>query len=145
MPSPTKAGAIDVALCHGWIDGQQHPFDEISWLTRFTPRRPASRWSQVNRARALELNAAGRMQPAGLAEIEAAMREGRWNAAYAPAGTAEPCPKFRAALDAAPRAAAAFDALNRAERYAMLHRIANLRTARGRAARVAGCVAALGG
>ena len=140
IASVTKPEAIDAALCRGWIDGQQHPYDDRSWLTRFTPRRPAGRWSQVNRARALELIAAGRMQPAGSAEIAAARTDGRWDAAYAPARTAEPSPEFKAALDAAPRAAAAFAALSRARRYAILHQIANLKTAAGRARRIAATI-----
>lgn len=141
-PTPTlsKAEAIDAALCYGWIDGQQHPYDKSSWLTRFTPRRPGSRWSQVNRTRALELIAAGRMRPAGMAEIEAARSDGRWEAAYAPARTAEPSPDLRVALDSAPRAAAAFHALTRARRYAILHALANLKTPEGRARRIARCL-----
>ena len=82
--SLSKTEAIDTALCHGWIDGQLDKYDEAWWLVRFTPRKRASRWSQVNRTRALELIAEGRMQPAGLAEVEAAQADGRWAAASAP-------------------------------------------------------------
>jgi uncharacterized protein YdeI (YjbR/CyaY-like superfamily) len=128
----SKAAAIDVALCHGWIDGQQHPYDADFWLTRFTPRRPASRWSQINRTRVLELIADGRMECAGLAEIEAAQADRRWHVAYAPASTAQPSPELQAGLDASPRAAAAFAAFGRADRYAILYRITNLRTRQGR-------------
>ena len=79
--SVTKAEAIDAALCHGWIDGQLDRYDEASWLVRFTPRKPRSKWSAVNRARALELIDAGRMAPAGLAQVEAAKADGRWDEA----------------------------------------------------------------
>lgn len=132
----SKAEAVDAALCHGWIDGQQHPYDAALWLTRFTPRRRSSRWSQVNRHRAQELVATGRMTLAGLAEIQAAQADGRWDAAYAPASTAQPSPELQAALDASPQAATAFAALGRAERYAILHQISNLKTPQGRTRRI---------
>lgn len=140
----SKADAIDVALCHGWIDGQQHPYDAATWLTRFTPRRRASRWSQVNRTRARELVDAGLMRPGGLAEIRAAQADGRWDAAYAPASTALPCPELQAALDAAPRSATVFALLRRAPRYAILHRIGGLKTPQARARRIADVVRMLG-
>ena len=95
--SVSRNEAVDVALCRGWIDGQQDKYDEASWLVRFTPRKRLSRWSQINRARALELIEAGRVQPAGLAEIEAARLDGRWDAAYAPASTAEAPPDLQVA------------------------------------------------
>lgn len=136
----SKVEAIDVALCHGWIDGQQHPYDENSWLTRFTPRRPGSRWSQINRMRALELIAVGCVRAAGLAEIEGARGDGRWEAACAPARTAEPSPELRVALDRSPRAAAAFSALPGARRYAILYAIATLKTPAARARRIARCL-----
>jgi len=77
----TKAEAIDAAICHGWIDGQLDKYDERSWLIRFTPRKPGSKWSQVNRTRALELIAEGRMAALGVEEVEAAKADGRWDAA----------------------------------------------------------------
>src|SRR6187402_2699110 len=89
VASLTKSEAIDAALCHGWIDGQLDKYDDTHWLVRFTPRKARSRWSQVNRKRAAELLAEGRMCSAGLAQIEAAKSDGRWAAAYAPASTAE--------------------------------------------------------
>lgn len=139
----SKAQAIDAALCHGWIDGQQHPYDDRYWLTRFTPRKRGSRWSQINRTRVLELTSEGRMTAAGLAEVEAAKADGRWDAAYAPASTARPCAELQAALDASPRAAAAFAARKAAARYAILHRIAVLKTASARTRRIAQVVADL--
>lgn len=87
--SVSKAEAIDAALCHGWIDGQLDKYDDKHWLVRFTPRNARSKWSQVNRVRATELLNAGRMDAGGLAQIEAAKADGRWDAAYAPASKAE--------------------------------------------------------
>ena len=139
----SKAGAIDVALCHGWIDGQQHPYDDLYWLTKFTPRRANSRWSQVNRTRVGELTAEGRMRPAGLAEVRAAREDGRWDAAYAPASTAEPPTDLLAALDASPQAAAAFAIMNRGARYSILYRLHNLKTAQGRANSISRIIAKL--
>ena len=119
-----KAEAIDAALCHGWIDGQLNPYDADWWLIRFTPRKPRSKWSQNNRERAEQLIAAGRMAPRGLAEVEAAKADGRWEAAYASASKAEVPPDLRAALDANPAAAAFFATLTGNNRYAILYRIA---------------------
>src|SRR5258706_9618775 len=84
IASVSKPEAIDTALCHGWIDGQLDSFDDNYWLIRFTPRQSTSKWSEKNRARALQLVELGRMQPAGLNEIERAKQDGRWKAAYAP-------------------------------------------------------------
>jgi hypothetical protein len=91
----TKSEAIDAALCHGWIDGQLDTFDDHTWLNRFTPRKPRSRWSKLNCTRATALLAAGRMRPAGLAQMEMAKTDGRWDLAYAPASTAEAPPEPR--------------------------------------------------
>src|SRR5438270_11388052 len=76
--------ALEGALCYGWIDGQKAALDERFWLQKFTPRGPRSRWSQINRDKATELLGQGRMQPAGLAEVERARQDGRWEAAYEP-------------------------------------------------------------
>ena len=89
IASVSKAEAIDAALCFGWIDGQLDKYDAQHWLIRMTPRRPRSKWSARNRARALELIAEGRMRAEGMAEIEAAKADGRWDAAYAPQSGAE--------------------------------------------------------
>ena len=140
IPSVAKAEAIDAALCHGWIDGQLNPYDEKSWLVRFTPRRPGSKWSQVNARRAEELAAAGRMRPAGLAEMEAAKADGRWHAAYAPQSRAEVPPDLKAALDANPKAAAFFAGLKGANRYAILYRIGDAKRPETRARRIAAFV-----
>lgn len=135
--SLSRAGAIDAALCNGWIDGQLDRYDDVSWLVRFTPRKPASKWSEVNRTRALELIAAGRMRPAGLAEIDAAKADGRWDAAYAPASKAQPPPDLQAALDASPKAAAFFATLTGANRYAVIYRVSTVRTPDARQKKIA--------
>lgn len=139
----SKQDAIDAALCHGWIDEQLDKYDDASWLVRFTPRSRASKWSEVNTTRALELIEAGRMRPDGLAEVEAAKADGRWEAAYAPASTAEPPPDLQAALDGSPIAAAFFATLRGANRYAILYRVGTAKKPETRAKRVADFVAML--
>ncbi len=143
VASVTKAEAIDAALCHGWIDGQVDRYDEASWLIRFTPRKRASKWSEVNRMRALELIEAGQMQPSGSAEVEAARADGRWEAAYAPASTAAVPPDLQAALDASPEAAAFFATLKSVNRYAILYRVTTARKPETRARKIADFVAML--
>ena len=137
----TKAQAIDGALCHGWIDGQIDKYDEAWFLTRFTPRKPTSKWSENNRKRVEQLVADGRLAPAGLAEIEAAKADGRWEAAYAPASTAEEPGDLKTALDAVPAARAFFDTLTGANRYAILYRVHTAKKPETRAARIAKFVA----
>ena len=136
VASVTKAEAIEAALRHGWIDGQLDRFDADWWLTRFTPRGPKSKWSQINRATAERLIADGRMAPAGLAEVERAKADGRWDAAYAPQARAEVPPDLQAALDASPEAARFFATLRGANRYAVLYRIHDAKTEKTRAARI---------
>jgi uncharacterized protein YdeI (YjbR/CyaY-like superfamily) len=138
-----KAEAVDAALCSGWIDGQLDRYDALCWLIRFTPRRPRGKWSQVNRARAEELIAQGRMRPAGLAEVEAAKADGRWDAAYPPQGKAEPPADLQAALDANPAAAAVFATLTGAHRYAVIYRVLDAKRPETRARRIAAFVATL--
>ncbi len=140
----TRAEAVDASLCHGWIDGQQDRYDEASWLVRITPRKRASRWSEINRTRAIELVGMGLVRPAGLAEIEAAQADGRWDAAYAPASTIQVPPDLQAALEALPEAAAAFAKLKRSERYAVLYRISNVKMKATKARLVREYVAAFG-
>lgn len=143
IASLSKAEAIDAALCHGWIDGQLQPCDAACWLIRFTPRRRSSKWSEKNRTRALELIAEGRMQPSGLNEVEAAQKDGRWDAAYAPASTADVPADLQAALDAEPAAAAFFATLTGANRYAVLYRIDAVKKPETRARKIAQFVAML--
>jgi uncharacterized protein YdeI (YjbR/CyaY-like superfamily) len=143
LVSLSKAEAIDVALCHGWIDGQLDKYDDASWIVRFTPRKRGSKWSEVNRARALELIEAGRMRPDGLAEIEAARADGRWAAAYAPASRAEVPEDLQAALDRSPAAGTFFGTLTGANRYAILYRIGSAKKPETRARRIAQFVSML--
>ena len=141
VASVTKAEAIDSALCHGWIDGQLDKYDADWWLIRFTPRKARSKWSMVNRTRALKLIAAGRMQPSGMAQIEAAKAGGRWEAAYAPASRAEIPADLQAALDANAQAATFFATLTGANRYAILYRIDAVKKAETRARKIAEFIA----
>jgi uncharacterized protein YdeI (YjbR/CyaY-like superfamily) len=139
----TKAEAIDVALCHGWIDGQIDKYDDTHWLVRFTPRKPRSKWSALNRKRALELVKEGRMRPAGLAQIEAAKADGRWDSAYAPARTAEVPDDLQTALNKSRKASAFFATLNSRNRFAILYRIGAVKKAETRARKIVEFVAML--
>lgn len=138
-----KAEAIDAALCHGWIDGQLDKYDEASWLIRFTPRKARSKWSRVNRSRAIELIAAGQMQRRGLAEVERAKADGRWEAAYAPASTAKVPEDLAEAFEQNPEAKAFFEGLTGANRYAVLYRIGAVKKPETRARKIAEFVALL--
>ena len=143
VPSPTYEEALEAALCFGWIDGQRVSFDERSWLQRFTPRSPRSRWSKLNRERAISLIEQGRMRPAGLREVEAAQRDGRWEAAYDPMSTAEVPDDLRRRLDEEPAAKVRFDALDSRNRYAILYRIQEAKRPETRARRIEQFVAML--
>jgi len=121
--SVTYAEALELALCFGWIDSQKRGFDEAFFLQRFTPRRPRGRWSKINREKAEALIAAKRMRPAGLAEVEAAKADGRWEAAYAGQRTAEVPDDLQRELDANPAARAFFQGLDSANRYAIVYRL----------------------
>lgn len=133
IPSMTSDEAVDVGLCHGWISGQRRSLDEDYYLQKYVPRRPRSRWSQVNVAKVEELTAAGRMRPAGLAEVEAAKADGRWDAAYVSQRDATVPPGLEAALAANPGAATAFAALGRTERYQVILALETARTDAARA------------
>ena len=135
-PSITYAQALEVAICFGWIDGQIRGLDEHFTLRRFTPRRPRSKWSQINREHVARLTAAGRMRARGLAEVEAAKADGRWDAAYAPASTITVPDDLRAALDAHPPAAAFFETLTGSDRYAFLYRLHHVTGAERRRQRI---------
>jgi uncharacterized protein YdeI (YjbR/CyaY-like superfamily) len=134
--SVTYAEALDVALCHGWIDGQKGAIDDRHWRQRFTPRTPRSRWSKRNRRRAEELLEGAEMAPAGLREVEAARADGRWEAAYDSPATAAVPPDLQAALDADPAAAGFFAGLDSANRYAILYRLQEARRPETRARRL---------
>lgn len=137
------AEALDVALCYGWIDGRKGARDETHWLQRFTPRTARSRWSRINRDKAQALIDAGRMQPAGLAEVERAKADGRWDSAYAGQRTAEIPADLAEALAADDAAREFFATLNSANRYAILYRIQDAKRPQTRAQRIAKFVAML--
>lgn len=122
-PSVTYDEAVELALCFGWIDSQKRGFDETHFLQRFTPRRPRGRWSKINREKAEALIEAGKMRPTGLAEVEAAKADGRWEAAYEGQRTAKVPPDLQRELDANRAAAEFFASLNSANRYAIVYRL----------------------
>lgn len=122
-PSVTYAEALELALCFGWIDSQKRGFDERHFLQRFTPRRPGGRWSKINREKAETLIGAGSMRAPGLAEVEGARADGRWEAAYEGARSAKVPADLQRELDASPAAAEFFATLDGANRYAILYRL----------------------
>jgi uncharacterized protein YdeI (YjbR/CyaY-like superfamily) len=139
VPTVTAAEAVDVVLCWGWIDGIRKSYDEESFLQRYTPRRPKSIWSQVNREHVARLTAEGRMTPYGQRQVDAARADGRWDAAYAPVrqASAETMPEdLRAAIAANPRALTTFKALKRTDLFALVFRTNNMKTAAGRARKI---------
>jgi uncharacterized protein YdeI (YjbR/CyaY-like superfamily) len=141
--SVSYSAALDVALCHGWIDGQKDRLDDRFWLQRFTPRKPRSRWSKRNRGRAEALIGSGEMAPAGMREIERAKADGRWEAAYDSHSTATVPDDLRAELERNPAAREFFAALDSTNRYAILYRIQEARRPDTRARRIAKYVAML--
>jgi uncharacterized protein YdeI (YjbR/CyaY-like superfamily) len=146
--SPTStvnyAEALEEALCFGWIDGQVRRFDEHFYLQRFTPRRARSKWSQNNRDKAERLIEEGRMTPAGLAQVDAARADGRWEAAYPAQSAATVPPDFADALARHPRAEAFFATLSGSTRYAFLHRLHHVTRPQARAKRIADYIERLG-
>jgi uncharacterized protein YdeI (YjbR/CyaY-like superfamily) len=143
IDSVSYAEALDVALCYGWIDGQKRPFDDDHWLQRFTARKPRSRWSKVNRAKAQELVEQRRMMPAGLREIERAKADGRWDAAYEGQSAATVPDDLRRALEDNERAHAFFATLDSRNRYAILYRVQDAKKPETRARRIEKYVAML--
>jgi uncharacterized protein YdeI (YjbR/CyaY-like superfamily) len=137
VKSITYAEAVEEALCHGWIDGQAQSGDETYYLQRFTPRAARSKWSQINRAKALALIEAGRMKPAGLREVERARADGRWEAAYESPSAAQVPEDLAKALAKSKRARAFFDQLDGRNRYAILHRLHGAKKPETRARRLA--------
>jgi uncharacterized protein YdeI (YjbR/CyaY-like superfamily) len=139
----TYADAVEVALAWGWIDGRKGRGDATAWLQHFSPRGPRSKWSKINRDKALALIARGAMQPSGLAAIERAKASGMWDAAYDAPRTATLPDDFTAALSRAPRAKAFFATIDARNRYAILHRIQTAKLPATRARRIADFVAML--
>jgi uncharacterized protein YdeI (YjbR/CyaY-like superfamily) len=142
--SVTYAEALDVALCWGWIDGIRKAYDETSFLQRFTPRKPKSVWSQINREHVARLIAAGRMQPPGQSQVDAAKADGRWQAAYASQSRISVPPDLMRAIEAEPKALETFRRLNRQNVYALSYRILRLKSTAARTRRIAEYVAMLG-
>lgn len=141
--SVSHAEALETALCYGWIDGQVSSGDDRFWLQRFTPRRPKSKWSEVNREKALELIALGKMKPSGLKEVEAARKDGRWEVAY-PSQSKMPVPAdLQEKLDRNIQAGEFFKSLDSRNRYAILYRIHEAKKPETRARRIEKFVAML--
>jgi uncharacterized protein YdeI (YjbR/CyaY-like superfamily) len=136
IPSVTYKEVLPIALAYGWIDGQVKRIDEDWYMQRWTPRRARSIWSKRNRAMAEAMIASGEMKPAGLAEVERAKADGRWERAYDSPTTATVPDDLRAALDAAPGAAEFFAGLDSNNRYAILHRVQNAKKPETRARRI---------
>lgn len=128
--------ALEVALCYGWIDSQKQAYDSNYYLQKFTPRGPKSIWSKINVTKAEELIKSGKMQPAGLAAIEGAKHDGRWDAAYEPASTNKIPKDFLAELNKNPKAKEFFKMLNKANVYAFSWRIQTAKKAETRKARI---------
>jgi uncharacterized protein YdeI (YjbR/CyaY-like superfamily) len=142
----TPAQALDVALCWGWIDGIRKGLDDRSFLQRYTPRGAKSPWSQINRDHVARLTAAGRMTPSGQRQVDAAKADGRWDAAYAPIRSATEATvpdDLRSKIEASPRARRTFRTLGRMNLFALAYRTNRMRTAGGRARKIAELVAML--
>jgi uncharacterized protein YdeI (YjbR/CyaY-like superfamily) len=137
IPSTTHKEILPVALAYGWIDGQAKRIDDDWYRQRWTPRRTRSLWSKINRATVEGMIERGEMKPAGLAEVERAKADGRWERAYDSPKTAEVPADLRAALDASPAAARLFAELDSTNRYAILHRVHNVKRAETRARKIA--------
>lgn len=136
IPSVTYPEAVEVALCYGWIDGQTKSLDDSFYVQRFTPRRSRSKWSKINVAKAEQLIAAGKMHPAGLAEVERAKSDGRWAAAYDSPSTATVPSDLAKALRGSPAAKELFEKLTSAQRYSILYQIQDAKRPETRARRI---------
>jgi uncharacterized protein YdeI (YjbR/CyaY-like superfamily) len=143
IPTVVYKEAVHEALRYGWIDGHTKRVDDDYYIQRFTPRRARSRWSKINCAKAEALIASGAMQPAGLAEVERAKADGRWEAAYDAPSTATVPDDLRTALDDDPKASAFFETLDATNRYAILHRLQEAKKPETRARRIEKFVAML--
>lgn len=144
VPSVTYHEALNVALCHGWIDGQRRAYDEIFFLQRFTPRRPRSLWSKTNVEKVENLIEQGKMHAAGLSEVERAKADGRWEAAYGGARNMETPHELITALAGDPIARAFFEKLDKTNRYAFCWRVQTAKRPETRTARAQKFAAMLG-
>jgi uncharacterized protein YdeI (YjbR/CyaY-like superfamily) len=143
IESVTTAEALDVALCFGWIDSRREALDEQYFLQRYTPRQPRGRWSRINREKVERLTAEGRMRASGLAEVDRAKADGRWDAAYDGQRTATVPDDLRRELAARPTAKAFFETLDSQNRYSILYRLDDAKKPETRARRLAKFVAML--
>lgn len=132
--------ALEVALCYGWIDGIKKTWDDVSWVQRFTPRKPASKWSKINKEKVLKLIEAGKIKPSGLAVIEVAKKKGTWDTAYESQKNTKIPDDLQAELDKNPEAAEFFSSLKSVNRYAIIYRLQTARTPELRASRLAGFI-----
>jgi uncharacterized protein YdeI (YjbR/CyaY-like superfamily) len=139
----SHAEALEVALCYGWIDGLRHKHDDTYFRQRFTPRTRTSKWSKINRDKVEALVGAGRMQPSGQAQIDAAKADGRWDAAYAGSRSIEVPDDLARALRRNARARRAFEGLDSRNRYAILYRVHDAKRPETRARRIESFVAML--
>ncbi|UQX04371.1 YdeI/OmpD-associated family protein [Streptomyces sp. RerS4] len=145
IPSVTSDELVDVGLCFGWISGQRRSHDERHYLQKYVPRRPRSLWSRVNVEKVEALTAAGRMREPGLAEVDKARADGRWEAAYASQRTATVPPDLEAALNADARARQVFEALDKTGRYQLILPLLQARTPAARRTRLDRALAVLRG
>ena len=139
----TYAEALDQALCHGWIDGQRKPGDAVSYLVKFTPRRPRSAWSKINPQHVARLTQAGGMTPAGLAAVAAAQADGRWAAAYDSFSQTVPPADFLQALARHEAAHAFFATLSKTNVYSIVYRLQTAKQPATRARRMHKIIAML--
>jgi uncharacterized protein YdeI (YjbR/CyaY-like superfamily) len=136
VDSVSYTDAVETALCYGWIDGQKAPQDQLFWLQRFTPRGPRSKWSRINRDKAMDLLRKDRLKPSGRVQVEQAQRDGRWEAAYEGQLRARVPDDLQTALDQHPLALAFFATLDSRNRYAILYRIQDAKRADTRTRRI---------
>lgn len=129
--------ALEVALCYGWIDGIKKTWDNVSWIQRFTPRKPASKWSKINKEKVLKLIEDGKMKPSGLAVIEISKKKGTWDNAYESQKNTRIPDDLQAELDENPEIAEFFNSLKSVNRYAIIYRLQTSRTPELRAKKLA--------
>ena len=129
--------ALEVALCYGWIDGIKKTWDDVSWIQRFTPRKPASKWSKINKEKVLKLIEDGKMKPSGLAVIEISKKKGTWDNAYESQKNTKIPDDLQSELDKNPEAAEFFSSLKSVNRYAIIYRLQTARTPELRAKKLA--------
>lgn len=145
IASLTDDEAVDIGLCFGWISGQRRALDDTHYLQKYVPRRPRSIWSRINVEKVGRLTAEGRMRPSGIAEVERAKADGRWDAAYESQRTATVPPDLQAALDADAAAARAFASLPKSERFSLIFNVVTARKSATRQERIERIIARLGG